>query len=60
MNIYRIKITEFNEDFVKYRIMGTTDSGMTGRKWFSNPIVNQIYIMKANGARVVSVELEEG
>jgi hypothetical protein len=50
--IYEITVTEFNDDFVKY-IYSSGGSGMSGRKWFLDVEVGQVWKMSCNGALVV-------
>lgn len=52
MNIYEITVTEFNDDFVKYTY-SSDGSGMSGKKWFPDVQVGQVWKMSCNGALVV-------
>ena len=52
MNIYEITVTEFNDDFVKYAY-SSGSSGMSGRKWFPDVEVGQVWKISCNGALVI-------
>lgn len=56
MNEYICVVTEFNDDFVKY-FFPSGGSGMSGRKWFPDVKINQVWKMTCDGALVKKVEL---
>ena len=49
---YNIIVIEFNEDFVKYKFLDG-GKGISGRKWFSDVEVGQVWRMTCNGALVI-------
>ena len=51
MNVHEITVIEFNEDFVRYSYDGV--KAMSGRKWFPDVEVGQVWKMTCNGALVV-------
>ena len=54
MNVYEITITEIDREFVSYTYSGVR--GTTGRKWFPNVKLGQVWKMTCNGALVISCE----
>lgn len=56
MNVYIITVLEYNEDFVRYSF-SSGSKGMSGKKWFPNVQIGQIWKMVCDGALVISCEL---
>jgi hypothetical protein len=52
MNIYEITVTEMKGDFVCYSY-SEGGQGMSGKKWFPDVKIGQVWRMECRGALVV-------